>query len=75
MSEVDVKGIIAAELKAKGLDIAEDVAVKVADAIFDTIPKILRATPNKFDDLLIPVLAVVKPKVMALIDNIDGEKG
>ena len=69
------KAIIAEILKKHGLDIAEDVAVLAVKSVFNALPEILLATENKFDDLLIPVLGVVKEPIMKLIDKIDGEVG
>ncbi len=58
--------------KKEGLDVAEEVVLKFAKVSFKVLPKILEATPNKLDDLLIPVLKTVEPKVLAAIDKIDG---
>lgn len=72
---MDLKEMIMAELKKSGLDIAEDAAVAVVKAMFVLFPKIVIATENKYDDLLLAVLPVLEPKVMELLDKIDGQEG
>ena len=62
-------------LKAAGLNVAEDAAVGVFKALISIIPKVVLASENKVDDLLVPVLAVLEPKIMEAIDKIDGEVG
>lgn len=70
----EMKKIIVEELKAVGMDIAEEAAEKAVKAIFKAIPKALAASENKMDDMLIPLLGLIEPKVMELIDGIDGKK-
>jgi hypothetical protein len=60
-------------LKEHGLDVAEEMTAQIVKATFKILPVIAKSTPNKFDDLLIPVLSVLEPKVLALVDKIDGE--
>lgn len=73
--ETDIKKIIVAEFKAEGLEIAEDVAIRLTKVAFKAIPKIVLATDNKADDLLIPLFAVIEPPVMKALDKIDGKEG
>lgn len=74
MSEVNIKDLIVAELKANGLDIAEDVAVSIVKVVFGLVPKIVLATDNKVDDLLIAVLPIIEAPIMAILDKIDGKE-
>lgn len=69
--KADVKGI----LKEAGLEIAEGMSVLTVKACFKAIPKILQATENKYDDLLIPVISILEPKIIEVLDKIDGEVG
>lgn len=73
MEKIDVKKLIIEELKNAGLDIAEETAVLTVKTIFAVLPKIIMATENKFDDLALPVLMVIQPKIMELLDKIDGK--
>lgn len=73
MTKEEILKMVADEFKAKGLDIAEDLAVNAVEAVFDVIPKITAATENTLDDMAVPVLALIKPKIMELLDKIDGE--
>lgn len=75
MSEVNYKSALVARLKEAGLDLAEDVAGVVVEAVFDAAGDVVEATPNKYDDMMLPVLALVKPKLLDLVDKIDGEVG
>jgi len=71
VKEVDIKKMIVDGLKEEGIEIAEEAAIATAKAIFKIIPVVVAATPNKIDDLLIPVLAVVKDPVIKVLDNIN----
>lgn len=62
-------------LKEQGLDLAEDVAKKLAEALFVYVEKKAIESENKYDDLLLAVLPKVKPLVLDLLDKIDGEVG
>lgn len=70
---MSAKQVLLDELKAEGLDIAEDAAIGVAKAVFRAMPKFFAATENKYDDFLIAVLPVVEPHVIQLLDKIDNE--
>lgn len=63
------------KLKDQGLDLAEDAAGLLVEAVFDWVGESALMSETKFDDLLAGVLPVVKPHVLALIDKIDGEEG
>ena len=67
--------VLMAQLKDKGLDLAEDVAGLVVEAVFDAAAEVFAATENKYDDLTIPLLGIAKPAILQLIDKIDGEVG
>jgi hydroxymethylpyrimidine/phosphomethylpyrimidine kinase len=75
VSEQDIKKIIVEEFKAEGLEIAEDVAVRIVKVAFKAIPKIVDATENQVDDYLKPLLSLVEKPVMAALDKIDGHVG
>ena len=73
--EKNLKEEIVELLKGKGLEVAEDAAIGVVKGLFEVLPAIVLKTENKYDDLLIPMLAVLEPKVMELLDGIDGKEG
>jgi len=62
-------------LKEEGVNIAEDQAVSLVKGVFKALPKIAEATENKVDDLVVPLLLVVEPKVLEVLDKIDGQVG
>ena len=63
------------KLKEKGLDLAEEVAEDIVVSVFETAEEVIKESSNKVDDLFLPVIGLVKPKVLGLIDKIDGEVG
>lgn len=71
----DAKQIIVEALKEAGLELGEDVAMAAAKTIWRVLPKVAVATENKVDDLLVPVLTVLEPTVMDLLDKIDKKEG
>lgn len=75
MEEINLKKIIVDELKKEGKDIAEDAVASVVKALFKAVPKVVLATENKIDDLLVPMLGIIEPKVLEFVDKIDGEVG
>lgn len=70
----DVKAL-AAQLKAKGMDVAEDAAKVAVEATLDWLAESAVLSENKFDDLLVAIVPVVKPHVMQMLDSIDGKEG
>ncbi len=72
---MDIKKIIVEEFKAEGLEIAEDVAIRLTKVAFRVLPKVVSATETKVDDLLIPLLSVIEAPVMKALDKIDGQEG
>ena len=67
----EIKEIIKKQLKENGLEIAEETAMLAAKVLFSSLSDIVKVTENKYDDLLIPILAVIEPKIYELIDNIN----
>lgn len=63
--------VLQAEMKAEGLELAEETAKLALKAIMRALPKVVQASENKYDDMLIPVLAVVEPQIMKLIEDIN----
>lgn len=73
MTELDVKKMFVAELKKEGLDIAEDAVMSVVKVVFRMLPSVFLATENKYDDLTIPFLGILRPIIENLVDKIDGK--
>lgn len=70
---MSAKQVLLDELKKEGLDILEDTAISTCKAVFKALPKFFLATETKYDDLAIPVLKVIEPSVIQLLDQIDKE--
>ncbi len=69
----DPKGLMD-ELKAKGMDLAEDAAMVIYDSVDAWLMKSAAMSENKVDDLLLAILPVARTYVKEQIDKIDGEK-
>lgn len=61
------------ELKSKGLVVAEDMAEVLVLSVFDWVEKSAIASENKYDDLLLAAMPLIKTQIMAKIDMIDGK--
>ena len=71
---MDFKNLVA-KLKDQGLDLAEDAAELVVDATLDWLVEEALKSENKYDDLLIAIVPVIKPLLKTYIDKIDGKEG
>lgn len=67
--------VLVEELKAKGLDVAEDAAAHVLDAVLNWFEASARLSKNKYDDLVIAIVPMLKEEVLKQIDKIDGKEG
>jgi len=63
-------------LKDEGLDIAEDAAKAVVKVGFRIIEAAVIKSSTKWDDIIVlPLINILRPKAIELLDKIDGEKG
>lgn len=72
---ISIKEMIKSELKKEGLNMLEEDAIKACKILFKLLPKVALKTETKVDDMFIPVIGIMEPKVMELLDKIDGEVG
>jgi len=63
------------DLKEEGLEVAEDVAVKIFLKSNEMIKRIVLKTENKLDDLYLVIEGNVKEVALDLIDKIDRKEG
>lgn len=68
---VKIKEILVAE----GLNVGEDCAKKIVSAGFKIAKLVAQETESKVDDMFIPVLDLVEPAAIKLLDGIDGQEG
>ncbi len=61
------------KLKEEGLDVAEDVAVKLVKSVLGWVEEEVVASENKYDDMVLAVLPALKKELFKAIDKIDGE--
>lgn len=68
---MELKEMIMEEFKKEGLELAEESVRAACKACFRIIPKVVIASENKYDDLLLAVLPVIEPAIDKLIDDIN----
>lgn len=69
----DVQKLIDAA-KPHGLELAEDAAKKLVEVVFDWVAESAAQSENKFDDVIAPLIPVLKPVIMEQLDKIDGSQ-
>lgn len=70
----DVKAL-AAKLKARGLDLAEEAAMIIVEETSDWVVESAAISATPFDDVLAVVMPTLKKEVAKQVDKIDGEVG
>lgn len=60
-------------MKGKGLDVAEDAAVMAVEAAFALMIALVPKVSNGLGGIIVPIIAIIKPKILAILDEIDGE--
>ena len=68
----DLKELIN-KLKSKGLVVAEDMAETLVVATFEWVEESAIISENKYDDLALAALPLIKSQILEKIDKIDGE--
>lgn len=64
---------LVAKLKERGLDVAEDLAKELVLMVMDWVAEEAVKSENKYDDLALALIPVLKPLVMEQLDKIDGK--
>mgnify|MGYP005989106507 CR=1 FL=1 len=67
--------VLAAKLKAKGLDLAEETVKMIAEETFDWVEESAKISPTPYDDMGMIVLPQLKKLAFDNIDKIDGQEG
>lgn len=71
----DISKYLVEQYKELGLEIAEETAEKVLKKTVEIVPEVCKMTETKWDDLIvIPILAVIQPELLKIIDKIDGKE-
>ena len=68
----DWKELLGDLLKGEGLEVAEDAAVSTVRGVFKALPKIADIIPGQIDDMVVQVLLLMEPKILSMLDKIDG---
>lgn len=71
---VEAKAELKKVLKEKGLDLSEETLVFVMEKMFDFVEVLIKNTENKFDDMALTFIPMLKVELVKLIDKIDKEK-
>ena len=72
MPELTPKEKLMELLKAEGMELAEDIAVETVKMAFEILPKVAAIIPGTIDDVIINIVVALKPRVLQLLDKIDG---
>ena len=67
-----LSGILKDILAGEGLEVAEDVAVATVRSVFKALPKIAEKIPGKIDDMAVQIILLTEPKILEMLDKIDG---
>lgn len=70
----DAKGLVA-NLKGRGLDIAEDAAKILVEEVLNWTEESVKLSENKFDDAALLLLPTLKKAALEAVDKIDGKVG
>ena len=62
------------ELKNLGLAELEAISERGVEALFTALEIIVKDTNNKFDDMILPALPMLKEKLLALVDKIHKDE-
>lgn len=69
------KELLKEELKKIGIDLAEESVKDLIERIFAASKLIIAATPNKYDDMALPLIELAKAAALDAADKIDGQEG
>ena len=67
--------VLGEKLKERGLDLAEESLVIVAEELFEWVRESAIASKTPYDDMALIVLPELKKLALKGIDKIDGEEG
>lgn len=70
----EISGLVE-KLKGKGLDIAEEAAKQVVVSVLEWFEESAKLSDNKYDDLALVTLPMIKDEVLKLVDKIDKQEG
>lgn len=59
------------EAKGMGLELTEEAAKQLVEKMFEFLSKSAELSATPFDNVLIPVYAMVKPKVLEKVEQIN----
>lgn len=60
-------------MSTQGLEVAEDVAYQLVKAAFEIVRLLVPKVSLTFGAMIGPMTRIVEPKILALIDKIDGK--
>lgn len=61
--------------KDKGLEIAEDAAFFMLDAVAEWVEESAKISPTPYDNIVVSFLPTLKEEAAKAIDKIDGKEG
>ena len=70
----DLKDLVG-RLKASIPELGEDLAVAIVEDVFAWVAESALKSENKYDDLVVSFMPLLKEKALGLVDKIDGKEG
>lgn len=67
--------VLVAQLKGRGLDVAEEGAKVIIDEVFNWVEASAKLSKTPYDDMGLVVLPMLKAKALEAADKIDGQVG
>lgn len=75
MPEKTMKEEILEIVKAEGLNVGEEAVEALARVVFKVLPMAIGKANPAVGAIVLPLIALIEPKVMEAIDKIDGQVG
>lgn len=66
---------LSTKLKSRGLDVAEDAARELTEAVLEWFKESAIISKNPYDDMALVVLPKIEEIIFQKIDQIDGKEG
>ena len=72
--KMSLEAELVAKLKLKGIEVAEDMAIVLLGELLDYAEKKVVESENSFDDMILPLLPLIKRELLKLAGMIDGSE-
>lgn len=67
--------VLAEKLKSRGLDVAEEAAKIIVEETLTWTEESVKLSENKYDDIIVLGIPMIKEAALKAVDQIDGKPG